>query len=660
MTFSELLATLTAMLAPEPDTSAFTRLIAGGYDGRAPVEIQTCPRPLDPSEVEGETVICGIVTVPEDHDAPENGRTIDLEFVLLKAESSYAVSDPLLYLHGGPGGGNLPGGVHFVSQNFGPFRDTRDLIAFDQRAAGISSDSIECTNVLTGNIDGVLADGAGLLEEVEGGYAPSQLLRDCLAEIEASGVDLSKYNTRQNALDSQMVMRALGYDSWNIYGASYGTKLTLEVMRTAPEGVRAAVLDGVATPAVRLYDTIVQPSSEAVGRLVRYCAEDEACNTAYPDLGTVILDLYEKAGTEGIPYRDEVFDADAIAAIVGRLNDPNPGGSYARYLPAIFFELHRGKETPTFDLVYGEWDFYPPDTTEQDLRAMARETLDDAGMAIFEDALTSGRIAEQARGQSGNAVKRLREHLRRDRQMGPLAALLDAELSAALTDAVVNSEEARALLRDYAELRDGDPGADRLATFVTSHFAGSHEARLLALIEAMTGAEVAGFFEDVYTAFEPASFAAFQKELDLAVFYCQEDIPYNSPEGYEELTESLAYPLRAGWDDLAKKMFAMCEAFDQHPREGFHEVVVSDIPTITIGSAWDQNTAGSWAALATEGLSNSQTFMIQEAGHVAFRFQPCVAELAHAFFDKPDRELGDACEREAAVPPFHIADWARP
>ena len=180
------------------------------------------------------------------------------------------------------------------------------------------------------------------------------------------------------------------------------------------------------------------------------------------------------------------------------------------------------------------------------------------------------------------------------------------------------------------------------------------------MIEAMTDAEVAGFFEDVYTAFEPASFAAFQKDLDLAVFYCQEDIPYNSPEGYEELAAALPYPLREGWDDLARKLFAMCEAFDQHPREGFHEVVVSDIPTITIGSAWDQNTAGSWAALATEGLSNSKTFMMQEAGHVAFRFQPCVAELAHAFFDNPDRELGDACEREAAVPPFHIADWAKP
>ncbi|MGI3169911.1 alpha/beta hydrolase [Pseudooceanicola sp. C21-150M6] len=661
MTPAELIATLSALIAHEPDTSAFSGLMTGGHDPVAKVEIQTCPRPLDPAEIEGETLICGVVTVPEDHETPDGPNTVDLEFVLLKAESLYPNPDPLLYLHGGPGGGNLPGGALWLSENFAPFRDTRDVIAFDQRGAGISSDSVECAGVLTDSLDLVLKDGAGIVEvDGEGGYRPTQLLLDCVAELEASGRDLSKYNTRQNALDAQMVMRALGYDEWNIFGASYGTKLTLEIMRTAPEGLRAAVLDGVAPPIVHLYDTLALPRSESLERLVSYCAAEEACNAAYPDLGQVILDVHARAGRGEVLWQDKPFPQDQVEVLVDQLSAPGLHAPLTPYLPAIFYELYRGKETPTVDLVYGEWDMWPPSTAERDMRAAAEAALDDAGIALVDEALTSARIAGDAEGIMQDAVTQLRETIRRDRDLGPLAALLDAEMTDALPEMAKAGADLRALLRDYAALRQGTPDAGRLATFVTDHFDGSRQARLLAIVGAMTEAEITAFFEGVYLSVEPHSYKAFQKGFDNALYYCQEDMPYNTPEQYAATTAALPYSFHSDWDDLAARMFAQCRAFKQSPRDGFHEVVVSDIPTLSIGSAWDQNTAGSWAALATEGLSNAQSVMIQEAGHIALRFQPCVADMAHAFFDNPGRKLGDACEREAAVPPFHIADWARP
>ena len=57
--------------------------------------------------VEGTTVACGKVSVPENHDKPD-GRQIDLTFMLLKSHSQSPAADPVVYLHGGPGSGCQP------------------------------------------------------------------------------------------------------------------------------------------------------------------------------------------------------------------------------------------------------------------------------------------------------------------------------------------------------------------------------------------------------------------------------------------------------------------------------------------------------------------------------------------------------------------------
>jgi hypothetical protein len=43
----------------------------------------------------------------------------------------------------------------------------------------------------------------------------------------------------------QAIMQTPGYPEYNIYGVSYDTKLALEVMRSAPEGLRSVVIDSV-------------------------------------------------------------------------------------------------------------------------------------------------------------------------------------------------------------------------------------------------------------------------------------------------------------------------------------------------------------------------------------------------------------------------------
>ena len=43
--------------------------------GSAPITQIICPRPLPVNEIEGKTVFCGTVQVPEDHSKPDGKKT---------------------------------------------------------------------------------------------------------------------------------------------------------------------------------------------------------------------------------------------------------------------------------------------------------------------------------------------------------------------------------------------------------------------------------------------------------------------------------------------------------------------------------------------------------------------------------------------------------
>ena len=132
-----------------------------------------------------------------------------------------------------------------VAQIFEPFRETRDVVMFDQRAAGLSGKSTSCFGAMQANIDALIAPdfeeyGTAAIKD-----GPS-LTAQCVAELKAQDIDLSKYNTLENARDVRAVLTGLGYETYNLYGISYGTKLSLGVMRSVPEGLRSVILDGVA------------------------------------------------------------------------------------------------------------------------------------------------------------------------------------------------------------------------------------------------------------------------------------------------------------------------------------------------------------------------------------------------------------------------------
>lgn len=223
--------------------------LKAGTAGRAPITQIICPRPLPIDEIEGKTVFCGRVQVPEDHSKPD-GKKISLDFAILKSHSIYPEADPLVYLQGGPGASAMVQ-IPLLARAFEPWRKTRDVVFWDQRSAGLSGQSVKCFNALASNA-AKIAKKEYTTTAIDGSNVDNNTIADCLREIEAAGIDISKYNTTENAKDVSTIIKALGYTSYNMYGVSYGTKLALETMRVAPEGIRAVIIDGVAPSWVKL------------------------------------------------------------------------------------------------------------------------------------------------------------------------------------------------------------------------------------------------------------------------------------------------------------------------------------------------------------------------------------------------------------------------
>lgn len=77
---------------------------------------------------------CGFLEVPEDYSVLE-GRRIKIAYCILKAKGSNNSKVPLIICTGGPGSAAISGVVRWADH---PFRDTHDIILFDQRGVGLS------------------------------------------------------------------------------------------------------------------------------------------------------------------------------------------------------------------------------------------------------------------------------------------------------------------------------------------------------------------------------------------------------------------------------------------------------------------------------------------------------------------------------------------
>jgi len=280
-----------------------------------------CPFKLAAGVVQGKDVVCGYLSVPEDHNRA-SGPGIRLAVVIFKGSYSTPAATPVVDLQGGPGTELLatigPVLTPTILSNFQLVG--RDLILLDQRGVGYSQPSLSCQ--------------------------ANETLQQCHDRLVRQGINLNDYNTVQNAEDIHTLVHALGYHQVTLWGISYGTRLALTVMRLFPADIRSAVLDSTSPPQVDIDTGFPAATRRAFDTLFHGCAVDSFCNQHYPHLQAVFARLVSDlnrhpAIIEGIdpatgkPARETITGDDVINGLRNALYDT----ALIPRLPGLIYQL---------------------------------------------------------------------------------------------------------------------------------------------------------------------------------------------------------------------------------------------------------------------------------------------------------------------------------
>ena len=308
-----------------------------------------CPDHLDVPD--DATLTCGYVTVLEDRAKPD-GRAIELYVVRIRGPYPLRYRDPVIYLAGGPGGSATRRTQWVLDQ--GRFLWTaRDLVLFDQRGIGRSKPRLECAQYRHDYADIRDRD----LDPDEELKLRVEALLGCKRTLIDQGIDLSTYTSASTAADVADIVSAMGYESFNLYGTSYGTLLALTVMRDFPAGVRSVILDGVLPLQINHYETHYADRAAAVDLFFRHCEADPVCSKQHPNLeetfwGAVdrytadpfTLEYYDRYADQSF---EEEFDGDFVVA---RFATSLRNERWIPYLPLLVSEIAAGN-----DIVADAW-----------------------------------------------------------------------------------------------------------------------------------------------------------------------------------------------------------------------------------------------------------------------------------------------------------------
>ena len=300
---------------------------------------ESAPCPFEGAEKQ-EDLKCGYLVVPENRSLP-NGRTLRLAVAILKSLSENPLPDPLVYLSGGPGGASVKYSVWRLKNSFwDQYRKKRDLIFFDQRGTGYSDPKF-CPELdftyQTASLRGLSTNEQKALV--------IEAVADCRQNMLAKGIDFAFYNSTTSARDLDDLRSALGYETWNLYGLSYGTRLALTAMRDAPEGIRSVILDSNWPMNALMADSYAR-LKRSLDLVFEQCADDIDCNASFPRLKQnffAMLDNFEAnpmvlemGDPDRFPDRRIVIDGNVLAGGVFQgLYDPN----FVGILPLVVREL---------------------------------------------------------------------------------------------------------------------------------------------------------------------------------------------------------------------------------------------------------------------------------------------------------------------------------
>ena len=260
-------------------------------------EEAACPMPVPDGVVEGETLRCGYVTVPEFHSKPGE-RTVRLAVAVFSALGEDKAADPLVVAPPGPGTSAIVGIGPAVASGPGvALRAERDVVLVENRGLVLSEPALMCEEKVEAAFATLEMDPS----DGESMEAPRVSMRACYQRLKKEGVDPHAFTFGAMADDLAMVMTALGYEKFNVYGTSAGTVIAQHLLRSHPQRLRAVVIDS-AVPLGRRTLQAEMPANAAriMHALFESCARDTACSGAYPNLEARFDGVIERLNEEPV------------------------------------------------------------------------------------------------------------------------------------------------------------------------------------------------------------------------------------------------------------------------------------------------------------------------------------------------------------------------
>lgn len=568
--------------------------------------------PLPPAgEVEGETYECGVYTVPVDYDDPGAG-TINLTYVRLKAESATPLPDPIVFLAGGPG---QSGVVAAGGSLYGDLRRERDIIFPAQRGTLFAQRlGLEDCVTLLGNELG-RSELAAFVESV----APSNT-RDrsqpydeylanyratvgpvnarCHEAFKKAGLDPAQFTTANSARDLVGLMQALGYESYNLHGTSYGTRLALETVRRHPEApIRSVVLDSPVAPTVDRLRALATAPYDMVMQLFANCSADPACAAAYPDLPERTAALLDTLATTPLTAGERTIGP---AEVLDQLRDL--GGTRGNTMPRMIAELEAGDATTYLALANREVGTRSPEGSA---------TSDAVSDLIQKISLAGLKGSNPLTG-----LQAVADVLGGARETDPRAGM-----KAAAERTLADSESLPQILEDIDNLSDAD---------------------VLVLRDSAPGASapVDRTVIDRVTAANARNNAHFL----LSGIVCLEQLAFADARAAIAARDTLPIPALGVSDALLATEVGNCTDFPMgtgDPRYG--EALDSAIPTLILQGEYDTRTPPLHGRTLAEQLGSATLVMIPQAAHETWGPGNCAARIGIEFIRNPQQTPDLSC-----------------
>ena len=314
--------------------------------------------PMWPGQARGMHVDCGYVSVPEDRGTL-GGNVIRLAVVRLRGSVPTPNPDPVFYLADSPGESVLDS-THRLVDHARFIWEERDLILLDPRGIGHSEPRLECPDYLRERAELRALD----LDPHEHLQREVEALLACKRSLSEQGIDMNAYTPESVAADVAEVAQAMGYETYNLYGSSFGSRLALTVMRDFPDDVRAVILDGVWPPQVNAAEARHANAAAAVQALFRRCEMDPDCAQRYPDLEQELWNVVRRYDENPSTFRR--FDPDSSESfevevdgdfVLKRVLDSLRSDPWIPYVPFILHRMASGDRNTARAFIHAEHRF---------------------------------------------------------------------------------------------------------------------------------------------------------------------------------------------------------------------------------------------------------------------------------------------------------------